>query len=283
MSVTIALRTRDLRVHDNPVLYAACHAATQVVPLFVLDTAILTGGAITPSGGGAYFAVFTPYYRRWGAADTRSPLTSPGRITVPSVASEPLPSPEKCAPASPHRTCHGVVRLLGWHILRDWLARRSILTSTPTTTLPLTALPGCRPTYVSVVSPPPRCCVSPTGQRRAAKHSAGNWPGVTSTTRSSPRAPTPRPPPPYPSRPMAPPLRQAERYDPSGDYVRRYLPELQDITGPAVHQPWKLDPHHRTRIDYPDPIIDLRDGADYFHTARDKTGNVARVVPGGEQ
>ena len=68
------------------------------------------------------------------------------------------------------------------------------------------------------------------------------------------------------------PLRQAERYDPTGDYVRRYLPELHDIQGPAVHQPWKLDPPHRARLDYPDPIIDLRDGADYFRTARDKAG-----------
>jgi deoxyribodipyrimidine photo-lyase len=66
------------------------------------------------------------------------------------------------------------------------------------------------------------------------------------------------------------PLRQAERYDPNGDYVRRYLPELQDIPGPAVHQPWKLDRRHRARLDYPDPIIGLRDGADYFRTFRDK-------------
>ncbi|MGH4008914.1 MAG: cryptochrome/photolyase family protein [Pseudonocardiaceae bacterium] len=70
------------------------------------------------------------------------------------------------------------------------------------------------------------------------------------------------------------PLRQAQRYDPSGDYVRRYLPELDDIPGPAVHQPWELDPHHRARLHYPDPIIDLRDGADYFRSAR---------LAGGEQ
>lgn len=79
------------------------------------------------------------------------------------------------------------------------------------------------------------------------------------------------------------PLRQAKRYDPSGDYVRRYLPELHGIPGPAVHQPWKLDPHHRARLHYPEPIIDLRDGADYFRTARDKTASITRVVPGGEQ
>ena len=68
------------------------------------------------------------------------------------------------------------------------------------------------------------------------------------------------------------PLRQAHRYDPTGDYVRRYLPELREISGPAAHQPWKLDPPERATLDYPDPIIDLRDGADYFRTARDKIG-----------
>jgi len=71
------------------------------------------------------------------------------------------------------------------------------------------------------------------------------------------------------------PLRQAQRYDPTGDYVRRYLPELREVSGPAVHQPWKLDPPERATLDYPDPIIDLRDGADYFRTARD--------IIGGEQ
>lgn len=47
MSVAISLFTRDLRVHDNPVLHAACHAATEVVPLFVLDPGILRGGSMS--------------------------------------------------------------------------------------------------------------------------------------------------------------------------------------------------------------------------------------------
>ena len=41
MSVSVALFTRDLRVHDNPMLHAAATAADRVVPLFVLDDAIL--------------------------------------------------------------------------------------------------------------------------------------------------------------------------------------------------------------------------------------------------
>ena len=36
-SASVALFTRDLRVHDNPVLHAAARSAAQVIPLFVLD------------------------------------------------------------------------------------------------------------------------------------------------------------------------------------------------------------------------------------------------------
>ena len=36
------------------------------------------------------------------------------------------------------------------------------------------------------------------------------------------------------------PISQARRFDPSGDYVRRYVPELAGIEGSAVHEPWKL-------------------------------------------
>jgi deoxyribodipyrimidine photo-lyase len=58
------------------------------------------------------------------------------------------------------------------------------------------------------------------------------------------------------------PLQQAKRYDPDGAYVRRYVPELAGIDGPAVHQPWKLD------VDYPEPLVDLREGAARFLRAR---------------
>ncbi|MET7395488.1 deoxyribodipyrimidine photo-lyase [Dactylosporangium sp. NPDC005572] len=46
------------------------------------------------------------------------------------------------------------------------------------------------------------------------------------------------------------PIRQAERYDPSGDYVRRYVPELADLDGKQIHQPW-LVPGTRK---YPAPL-----------------------------
>jgi deoxyribodipyrimidine photo-lyase len=53
------------------------------------------------------------------------------------------------------------------------------------------------------------------------------------------------------------PLRQASRFDPQGDYVRRYVTELADIDGPHVHRPWTLPATRRRALDYPPPIIDI--------------------------
>ena len=50
------------------------------------------------------------------------------------------------------------------------------------------------------------------------------------------------------------PIRQAERFDPDGVYVRRYVPELAKIEGRAVHQPWRLPDGVRGRLDYPGPL-----------------------------
>ena len=46
-------------------------------------------------------------------------------------------------------------------------------------------------------------------------------------------------------------LRQAGRFDPDGDYVRRYVPELGGIPGSDVHAPWTLDRQPRG---YPPPL-----------------------------
>ena len=49
------------------------------------------------------------------------------------------------------------------------------------------------------------------------------------------------------------PLAQARRHDPSGDYVRRYVPELAALPGPSVHEPWRA-PVARVAPDYPPPL-----------------------------
>ena len=57
------------------------------------------------------------------------------------------------------------------------------------------------------------------------------------------------------------PIRQAERFDPDGEYVRRYVPELRPIEGKAVHQPWRLPDAVRGGLDYPGPLESHRDEA----------------------
>lgn len=45
------------------------------------------------------------------------------------------------------------------------------------------------------------------------------------------------------------PTSQGEKFDPDGDYVRRYVPELRDIPGKAVHKPSGVK-------GYPAPVVD---------------------------
>jgi deoxyribodipyrimidine photo-lyase len=58
------------------------------------------------------------------------------------------------------------------------------------------------------------------------------------------------------------PARHMERYDPDGEYVRRYLPELRDVPDHYVREPWKMPAEVQERagcvigVDYPMPIVD---------------------------
>jgi deoxyribodipyrimidine photo-lyase len=50
------------------------------------------------------------------------------------------------------------------------------------------------------------------------------------------------------------PVLQAEKFDPDGDYVRRFVPELAGVKGGAVHRPWTLP--GGPPDGYPAPIVD---------------------------
>jgi deoxyribodipyrimidine photo-lyase len=52
-------------------------------------------------------------------------------------------------------------------------------------------------------------------------------------------------------------LRQARRFDPSGDYVRRYLPELAGLNSADIHMPWRVPPPLRRQLRYPQRITGL--------------------------
>lgn len=49
------------------------------------------------------------------------------------------------------------------------------------------------------------------------------------------------------------PVTQAEKFDPNGNYVRQFVPELASLKGKDIHQPWKYVATSR----YPKPIVDL--------------------------
>ncbi len=57
------------------------------------------------------------------------------------------------------------------------------------------------------------------------------------------------------------PIRQAERFDPDGEYVRRFVPELSQVAGRSVHQPWRLPGARRSTLGYPPPLESRRDEA----------------------
>ncbi len=50
------------------------------------------------------------------------------------------------------------------------------------------------------------------------------------------------------------PVTQGRKFDPSGDYVRRYVPELAGVPGGAVHEPWNLP--GGVPAGYPERIVD---------------------------
>ncbi|MEO9140252.1 MAG: deoxyribodipyrimidine photo-lyase [Jatrophihabitans sp.] len=50
------------------------------------------------------------------------------------------------------------------------------------------------------------------------------------------------------------PVTQGVKFDPDGDYVRRWIPELADVSGKAVHEPWDLPNGGPTA--YPRRVVD---------------------------
>lgn len=50
------------------------------------------------------------------------------------------------------------------------------------------------------------------------------------------------------------PITQGKRFDPDGDYVRRWVPELRHLEGAAAHEPWKHDAGYAHA--YPRRVVD---------------------------
>ncbi|WP_408872501.1 cryptochrome/photolyase family protein [Gluconobacter roseus] len=64
------------------------------------------------------------------------------------------------------------------------------------------------------------------------------------------------------------PTRQAEKFDPDGDYIRQWVPELRRVSGKALFEPWAAKDEElekagvRLGKSYPRPIVDLKEGRD---------------------
>lgn len=59
------------------------------------------------------------------------------------------------------------------------------------------------------------------------------------------------------------PIVQSQQFDPDGDYIRRWVPELRPLPSSTIHTPWRLSENEQRRLgvrigkDYPHPLIDL--------------------------
>jgi deoxyribodipyrimidine photo-lyase len=62
------------------------------------------------------------------------------------------------------------------------------------------------------------------------------------------------------------PVLQGEKFDPEGNYVRRWVPELAGLPASAIHQPWSATPLElksvgvELGVSYPEPIVDHKAG-----------------------
>jgi deoxyribodipyrimidine photo-lyase len=58
------------------------------------------------------------------------------------------------------------------------------------------------------------------------------------------------------------PTLQGQRFDPTGEYVRRWVPQLRDVPDERLFEPWKLSEAQQREAgvrlggDYPEPVVD---------------------------
>ncbi|EXA65977.1 FAD binding domain of DNA photolyase family protein [Acinetobacter baumannii 348935] len=52
------------------------------------------------------------------------------------------------------------------------------------------------------------------------------------------------------------PVSQSLKFDPNGDYIRKWVPELTHLDAKSIHEPYAKNPD--LELDYPKPIVDLK-------------------------
>lgn len=241
MDTAIVVMTRNLRVHDNPALALACAAAQQVVPVFVADPALTV-----PPNRGRFLAqsigsLRKQLRRRGGDLVIRhgDPVAEVMRM-VAGTGAQAVFIADDVSRYAALRRCR---------LEAECARHRLRLTITPGhAVIPAGELqPASGGHYRNL-------CID---WRHGYRHfrelladgdvacNAGNWQWVAGTGNN-----------PRPGRVLNP-LRQAARFDPRGDYVRHYVPELASLSAPYVHTPWKLSPRDRRQLQYPDPLAEV--------------------------
>jgi deoxyribodipyrimidine photo-lyase len=62
------------------------------------------------------------------------------------------------------------------------------------------------------------------------------------------------------------PILQSQKFDPDGGYIRRWVPELADLSASLIHRPWSATPLElagagvQPGASYPEPLVDHRLG-----------------------
>lgn len=65
------------------------------------------------------------------------------------------------------------------------------------------------------------------------------------------------------------PASQMKNYDPDGEYIRRYVPELADVPLKYLAEPWTMSPEQQQEAgcaigtDYPKPVVDHKEAREY--------------------
>jgi deoxyribodipyrimidine photo-lyase len=55
------------------------------------------------------------------------------------------------------------------------------------------------------------------------------------------------------------PVRQSERWDAEGEFIRAHVPELGELGAREIHEPSKLGDERLARLNYPRPLVDHRE------------------------
>lgn len=75
------------------------------------------------------------------------------------------------------------------------------------------------------------------------------------------------------------PTTQGEKFDSDGAFIRQWIPELRDVPGKAIHEPWKWANKEGVTLHYPQPIVDHKQAraatlAAYETARKGKSGEV---------